>query len=390
MLLAVIYFDVDMISPPLVFRIAVFKIPKCLRFFHSVSKLLRFTIAMADFKLHRLLPAFLVLFVLLVPSVIAAGCQCPEEEEDGGVRNKTLALKYKIVAIATILLAGILGVFIPLLGRALPALSPDKDIFFVVKAFAAGVILATGFIHVLPDAYENLTSPKLKQNPWAKFPFTGLVSMVAAIATLMVDAGASSYFTRLNLNKAQPETDGDGEMHPACHAHGSAKVVGSSTEILRHRVISQVLELGIVVHSVIIGIGMGVSETPSTIKPLVAAITFHQLFEGMGLGGCIAQAKLRTRAAVIMAVFFCLTTPIGIAIGIGVTNSYDEDSPKALIVEGILNAASAGILIYMALVDFLAADFMSLRMQSNAKLQFFANVALILGAALMSLLAIWA
>ncbi|XP_022936729.1 zinc transporter 9-like [Cucurbita moschata] len=87
---------------------------------------------------------------------------------------------------------------------------------------------------------------------------------------------------------------------------------------------------------------MGVSETPSTIKPLVAAITFHQLFEGMGLGGCIAQAKLRTRAAVIMAVFFCLTTPIGIATGIGVTNSYDEDSPKALIVEGILNAASAG------------------------------------------------
>ncbi|KAG6591798.1 Zinc transporter 5, partial [Cucurbita argyrosperma subsp. sororia] len=173
-------------------------------------------LAMADFKLHRLLPAFLSLFILLIPSVIAAGCQCLEEEEKGGVRNKTLALNYEIVAIASILLAGILG------------------------AFTAGVILATGFIHVLPEAYENLTSPKLKENPWAKFPFTGLVSMVAAIATLMVDAGASSYFTRLNLNKAQPETDGDGEMHPAGHAHGSAKVLGSSTEILRHRVISQV------------------------------------------------------------------------------------------------------------------------------------------------------
>lgn len=45
------------------------------------------------------------------------------------------------------------------------------------------------------------------------------------------------------------------------------------------------------VHSVIIGIGLGVSETPKTIRPLVAAITFHQLFEGMGLGGCIAQVK---------------------------------------------------------------------------------------------------
>ncbi|KAG6591808.1 Zinc transporter 5, partial [Cucurbita argyrosperma subsp. sororia] len=348
--------------------------------------------AMMNFKLQCLLPAFLLLSILVTPSIIAAGCQCPEEEEEeGGVRNKTLALKYKIIAIATILLAGILGTFVPLLGKEFPALSPDKDIFFVVKAFAAGVILATGFIHVLPDAYENLTSPKLKENPWAKFPFTGLVSMVAAIATLMVDAGASSYYTRLHLHKAQSESNADEETHPVGHhAHASAEFVGSSTEILRHRVISQVLELGVVVHSVIIGIGMGVSETPSTIKPLVAAITFHQLFEGMGLGGCIAQAKLRTRAAVIMAVFFCLTTPIGIAIGIGVTNSYDEDSPTALIVEGILNAASSDILIYMALVDLLAADFMSLRMQTNTKLQFIANIFLVLGAASMSLLAIWA
>ncbi|XP_023523791.1 zinc transporter 3-like [Cucurbita pepo subsp. pepo] len=359
--------------------------------------------AMATFKLHPLLLVFLVLFLLLIPSLIAAQeeCNCPEEEEDEGIRNKPLALKYKIVAIATILAAGLIGVSIPMLGKVIPALSPEKEIFFVIKAFAAGVILATGFIHVLPDAYESLQSPKLKEDPWAKFPFTGLVAMVAAIGTLMVDAGASSYYTRLHLKRAQPEIDEMNgraiEAHIPVHTHGghghahdSSDVTGTPAEILRHRVISQVLELGIVVHSVIIGIGLGVSETPKTIRPLVAAITFHQLFEGMGLGGSIAQAKFKNRATIIMALFFCLTTPIGIVIGIGVTNGYDEEDPKALIVEGILNAASAGILIYMALVDLLAADFMNPRMQSNGKLQFMANLSLILGAALMSLLAIWA
>lgn len=45
------------------------------------------------------------------------------------------------------------------------------------------------------------------------------------------------------------------------------------------------------VHSVIIGIALGASESPKTIKPLVAALTFHQFFEGMGLGGCIAQVN---------------------------------------------------------------------------------------------------
>jgi zinc transporter 1/2/3 len=51
----------------------------------------------------------------------------------------------------------------------------------------------------------------------------------------------------------------------------------------------KVLELGIIVHSVIIGMSLGASESPSTIRPLLAALTFHQFFEGIGLGGCIVQ-----------------------------------------------------------------------------------------------------
>jgi zinc transporter 1/2/3 len=51
----------------------------------------------------------------------------------------------------------------------------------------------------------------------------------------------------------------------------------------------KVLELGIIVHSVIIGMSVGASESTSTIRPLVAALTFHQFFEGLGLGGCIVQ-----------------------------------------------------------------------------------------------------
>jgi zinc transporter 1/2/3 len=54
----------------------------------------------------------------------------------------------------------------------------------------------------------------------------------------------------------------------------------------------QVLELGIVVHSIIIGISLGASGSPETIKPLMAALSFHQFFEGLGLGGCITQVYI--------------------------------------------------------------------------------------------------
>lgn len=150
------------------------------------------------------------------------------------------------------------------------------------------------------------------------------------------------------------------------------------------------LELGIVSHSVIIGLSLGVSQTPCTIRPLIAALSFHQFFEGFALGGCISQAQFKRSSASIMACFFAMTTPAGIGIGTAIASVYNPYSPGALITEGILDALSAGILVYMALVDLIAADFLSKRMSCNFRLQIASYCMLFLGAGLMSSLAIWA
>ncbi|GMN55997.1 hypothetical protein TIFTF001_025113 [Ficus carica] len=342
-------------------------------------------------------------FLLVLPLLVSATCTCSENEAQD--RDKAKALALKLVAITSILVAGALGVSLPILGKKIATLRPENDMFFMIKAFAAGVILATGFIHILPDAFGTLTSPCLGQNPWGNFPFAGFVAMLAALVTMMIDTFATSYYERAHFNKALPVKDDshvhgvahDGHVHVHTHAthghaHGSSFVSDdfSSVDLVRHRVISQVLEVGIVVHSVIIGISLGASNSPTTIKPLVAALTFHQFFEGMGLGGCISQAKFKSKAIATMVLFFSLTTPAGIAIGMGISSIYNEKSPTALIVEGIFNSASAGILVYMALVDLLAADFMNPKMQTNLRLQLGANLSLLLGSGSMSLLAKWA
>ncbi|KAF5474566.1 hypothetical protein F2P56_006455 [Juglans regia] len=324
--------------------------------------------------------------ILLVggPILVSSKCICESQEED---RKTSDALKYKLVAMASILVASSLGVCLPYLVKK-TFLHPEKDIYFLIKAFAAGVILATGFIHVLPDAFESLTSPCIGGNPWGKFPFTGFVAMVSAIGTMMMEAFATGYQKRSELRKAQP-VNADGESDGA-HVHGPAFVseISNSSDLIRHRIISQVLELGILVHSVVIGVSLGASESPKTIKPLIAALSFHQFFEGIGLGGCISQAKFKHRTVAIMILFFSLTTPAGIAVGIGISNVYKENSPTALIVQGLLLSGSAGILIYMALVDLLAADFMNPKMLTNFRLQIGANLTLLLGACFMSLLAL--
>ena len=103
-----------------------------------------------------------------------------------------------------------------------------------------------------------------------------------------------------------------------------------------------------------------------------------------------SQAKFRLKSVIAMALFFSMTTPAGVAIGIAISSVYDEISPTALVVQGLLEAAAAGILVYMALVDILAEEFMSARVQSRARLQLALNASLLLGAGLMSMLAIWA
>lgn len=91
-----------------------------------------------------------------------------------------------------------------------------------------------------------------------------------------------------------------------------------------------------------------------------------------------------------MVLFFSIKTPLGIAIGMVLSKTYRENSPNALITVGILNASSAGLLIYMALVDLLAADFMGSKLQTNIELQIKSYAAVLLGARGMSVMAKWA
>ncbi|OAY85229.1 Zinc transporter 7 [Ananas comosus] len=96
---------------------------------------------------------------------------------------------------AAILVAGMVGVAIPLpAGRKRRRLLSTESCFFALaKAFAAGAILATGFVHMLHNAEAALTDPCLLRFPWRRFPFSGFVTMAAALATLVLDFLATQF-----------------------------------------------------------------------------------------------------------------------------------------------------------------------------------------------------
>ncbi|KAK4230135.1 Zinc/iron permease [Podospora fimiseda] len=119
------------------------------------------------------------------------------------------------------------------------------------------------------------------------------------------------------------------------------------------------LEGGILFHSVFVG--MTISITIDGFIILLVAILFHQMFEGLGLGSRIAQVPYKKGSIRpwVLVVAFGTTAPIGQAIGLLVRDTYDPNSAFGLIIVGIFNAISSGLLLYASLVDLLAEDFLS-------------------------------
>jgi zinc transporter 1/2/3 len=176
-----------------------------------------------------------------------------------------------------------------------------------------------------------------------------------------------------------------------------------------------ILEFGVVLHSVIIGLTLAVDEA---FRTLFVVLIFHrkyfsalplnsrpirnvisaspiEMFEGLGLGSRLAFLTLSPRFSWVpyaASFFYSAMTPLGIAIGLGVRTTYNPGSTTASLVSGTLDALSAGVLLYTGLVELLAHEFLfnpQMRDASTIKVAY-ACSCMIVGAGIMALLGRWA
>ncbi|KAG0099699.1 high-affinity Zn(2+) transporter zrt1 [Podila epicladia] len=379
-----------------------------------------------------------------------------------------------IASVFIILAASTAGVFMPVIASKFRSLRISARVLTLGKQFGTGVILATGFIHMLPTAMSNLSSPCLGK-VWSEqyTAFGGLFVLISSLfmhwiefiavehnERRMREAAASQGIQEVDMDlgglgatgvaaapcpghtvtiveerpchdscssvsscdsdysrdgaqanpsitksidssitKTSPqqkdlcripsqETRRDEHDHKqGCgkkqasdrgheHEHDHRDVVRAKshhhhTQEVGHshahglslldesqrRISTYILEAGIAAHSVIIGVSLGVSSG-AEFTGLLIALIFHQFFEGFALGARIADLSFDTTYThYLLAFIFSLTTPTGAAIGIGISNTYSPNSKTSLLVEGIFDSVSTGILLYMGYVNLLAIEF---------------------------------
>ncbi|KAL3434362.1 Zinc/iron permease [Aspergillus tetrazonus] len=316
----------------------------------------------------------------------------------------------RISAIFVILVVSTAVTFFPMLAKRNPRLHIPHHVYLFARYFGAGVIVATAFIHLLDPAYDEIGPASCvgMTGHWADYSWCPAIVLASVMGIFLLDFGAERYVEiKYGVCREDPEqfmtSTANNEEAVSRQAASTGKKADDTLEAqsidsgyiersFRQQIAAfLILEFGIIFHSVIIGLNLG--TTGEEFPTLYPVLVFHQSFEGLGIGARMSAIPFRKGSWLpwALCLLYGLTTPIAIAIGLGVRTTYNAGSYTANVVSGIFDAISAGILIYTGLVELLARDFLfdPHRTQDSKRLTFMV-ISLLWGAGIMALIGKWA
>ncbi|KAI8800419.1 Zinc/iron permease [Cladochytrium replicatum] len=289
--------------------------------------------------------------------------------------NREFPLSLHIVSIFVLIATSFVGALLPLVFTS--HISKFGIGQKLAQMFSAGVVICTAFVHMLGPACALLASSCLPEivshnyKAWAGVVvifglllnhFIQVLIRQAKIVYARAHRVPSCYFVMLDENGRPTMASTDSTIsaeNAVCIVHdtcGNEEATYDSSTKERQTAVS-ILAFAIVLHSIIAGIVMGFSDKSHFITHLIA-LSFSQIFQGIALLTFICDARFASPWPVAFMVFaFTCSTALGIAISIGVNKSSAVDLSAGNLAAGVLEAFSAGILLYDALVIVLAKDF---------------------------------
>jgi len=264
----------------------------------------------------------------------------------GGVNSAEYNVPLHVGALFTILGVSSVACGFPLLAARFAVLRVPQRFLFAIRHFGTGVLLATAFVHLLPTAFISLGNPCLSEFWTSDYPampgaialvgifFVAVMEMVfsparqftpgrgvedssrlevgaeskdrVAAATPRLTgglcAGSHAEITRtltrasapvmsresIELQRSAPARERDAQAMSNEEARPTAHVLTPEQQHKKDILQCMMLEVGILFHSVFIGMALSVAVGGNFVVLLIA-IAFHQTFEGLALGARIAS-----------------------------------------------------------------------------------------------------
>ena len=260
----------------------------------------------------------------------------------------------KLALLIAILAAGAAGGALPLLRRDV---ARSDRLLGWGNAFAAGVFLAAGMVHMLPDA-DRIWSGLGWHYPMA-----------------FALAGFAFTFMLLVEHVLLPE-----QAHEEVHAPSGERFARIAEQ--HHDALSAYAVLtALSIHALLAGLALGAEADLARALVISVAIIAHKSAAGFALGVSLLRSDLPNRQSWKLIALFASATPLGVLIG-ALLGATFEGRVGASLEAGFLSVA-AGTFIYVATFDILRDEFPA------PGGRFPKWCVLTLGVAAMSALALW-
>lgn len=265
---------------------------------------------------------------------------------------------FKVIAIVAIFTLTLLSGLLPLRFAV-----KNTQFLHLSDAFAGGIFLSAGLLHLLPDAEASFR--QLYGNN--AYPFAQLYCIIACVFLLFLEKSLVIYGNKKKQQNAQNLQ----------HQHLTYEIAGCC----HHKTLFTPILLLIIltIHSFVEGLAIGISSNIVEAIVIFVAVIVHKGSESLALTNNLYRYKINVKNIIKLIVIFSCMTPLGIFLASLVNTSLDNHFAHLL--EAIFNACASGTFVYLGTIHVVECE----KSLTNLK----EILALILGITVMSVVALW-
>jgi len=245
----------------------------------------------------------------------------------------------------------------------------------LLLCFGAGVLLATSFLHILPEAREGMleVQESLGIECLAELALCSgifLVYFVENLVHLVLDrtmksnnAPTPALSTCPHPNHCANREDSIVTSDQKQQSYGSmdesASSSGSSSDIFYSHASSSLISMIVTAfalssHCLLEGLAVGVEESTTGVWALCIAILVHKCVIAFSMSLELIQSLVRLPSFFLYLTAFCIMTPLGIGIGIGVLEMPNSEYHGFTV--SLLQAISGGSIVYCVMFEIIQRE----------------------------------
>nr|XP_056709488.1 zinc transporter ZIP1 [Euleptes europaea] len=295
------------------------------------------------------------------------------------VFRSPVGLEVKLGALVLLLLVTLLCGFLPLWvfhrpGTATSLSGTRKKALSLVSCFAGGVFLGTCLLDLIPDYLSSISKALADLGVTLFFPLQEFILAMGFFLVLVMEQivlaykdpsgsleetqsllGSASYNSATIQDRDWPDgplprqLPREGRLREPPHFH----VDFNSHSVIR----CFVLLLALSLHSIFEGLAVGLQEGSAQALEICLALLIHKGAIAFSLSFKLLQSRLRSRAVAGCLVLFSVMTPLGIGLGIALT-----EAPVAILhglSRSVLEGLAAGTFVYITFLEILPHELSS-------------------------------